>query len=124
MTKIQIKKLEWLFRITIALTFLGHGMFAILGLQSWHRYLEVVGFSLSQATPMVVGIGYLDVIVAIIVLLRPNKYILLWAIIWAFATALVRPFAGESIWAFVERGANWAVPLAFLMILNHKTTKK
>jgi len=121
MTQYQVKKLTWILRIAICCTFIGHGMFAILGQQSWHRYLQVVGFSLEQATPLVVWIGYLDLVVAAIILIKPNKYIIAWAAIWAFSTALVRPFAGEPTWAFVERAANWAAPLVLLLIVKHRT---
>ena len=53
-----------------------------------------------------------DVIVALIVLVRPVKPILLWAAFWGFWTALVRPLVGQSILDFIERSANWAAPLA------------
>jgi len=124
MTTYQLKKLEWLLRITIGCTFMGHGMFAILGLQSWYRYLQVVGIAVEQAKSLVIGIGYLDLLVALFILIKPNKYMLLWAIIWAFSTAIIRPFAGEPIWAFVERAANWAAPLALFMILKHNTNQQ
>ena len=121
MTIYQLKKIEWMLRIAIGCTFFGHGMFAILGLQSWYRYLEVVGIAMEHATSLVIGIGYLDLLVALFILIKPTKYILYWAFIWAFSTAIIRPFAGEPIWAFVERAANWAAPLALLIIVKHKT---
>lgn len=119
MTKNQENKLTWILRIAIACTYIGHGMFAILGYQSWYRYLQVVGIAMEPAKSMVIGIGYLDIMVALFILIKPNKYILAWASIWAFSTAFVRPFAGEPIWAFVERAANWAAPLVLLLILKH-----
>jgi len=121
MTKHQLKKLEWMLRIAIGCTYIGHGMFAILGQQSWYRYLQVVGIAVEQAKLLVIGIGYLDLMVALFILIKPNKYILFWAFIWALSTAIIRPFAGETIWAFVERAANWATPLALLMIVKHTT---
>ena len=33
-----------------------------------------------------------------------------------FLTALARPIAGDPIWDFVERTANWATPLALLYL--------
>jgi hypothetical protein len=65
-------------------------------------------------------IGYLDIIVAVSVLIKPLRIILIWAIFWAFLTALMRPIAGGSILDFVERAGNWATPLALLLLINWK----
>ncbi|PCH77467.1 MAG: hypothetical protein COB98_03375 [Flavobacteriaceae bacterium] len=117
----ETNTVQYILRIAISCTYIGHGMFAILGYQSWYRYLQVVGFPMETAKSMVIGIGYLDILVALFILIKPNKYILAWAAIWAFATAFVRPFAGEPIWAFVERAANWGAPLVLLLILKNKS---
>jgi len=42
--------------------------------------------------------------------------VLIYATLWAFATALARPIAGDPIWDFVERTANWTAPLALLIL--------
>ena len=57
-----------------------------------------------------------DLLVAFIVLARPIRIALLWAAVWGFWTALLRPIAGEPVWDFVERWANWGAPLALLML--------
>jgi hypothetical protein len=49
-------------------------------------------------------------------LIKPLKVVLIWAAIWGFWTALLRPVAGEPIWGFVERTAKWAAPLALLYL--------
>lgn len=54
----------------------------------------------------------------IIILVKPIRIVLLWAAIWGFWTALVRPIVGEPIWDFVERWANWGTPLALLFLLG------
>ena len=61
-------------------------------------------------------IGILDIVLAIWVLFKPNKYILFWMVFWAFLTAMMRPLSGGSILDFVERSANWAAPLALLYL--------
>ena len=68
-------------------------------------------------------IGVLDIIVALIILLRPNKVFVIWAIIWTFSTALIRPVSGEPIWDFIERGANWIVPICLYINLYSKKAK-
>jgi len=107
-----VTKLEWVLRIGVFGTFLGHGVLAISVNPSWVSYLTLFGLTLPQISVIMPVIGSLDLIVAVIILLKPNKYILLWAIFWAFATAVIRPISGEDIWSFVERAANWALPLA------------
>lgn len=111
------KKIEWVLRIGVFGTFLGHGIFAILSNSAWISYLTVVGFSTEWALRIMPVIGIIDLFVATIILLKPVKPVLLYAVIWAFATALVRPIAGESILTFVERASNWAVPLALFVYL-------
>jgi len=107
------KKLEWLLRIGVAGEFLGHGVLAIQGKKDWIDWISsMVNVEVGTATTLLLLIGLLDVLVAIIVLLRPVRPILLWAALWGFWTALVRPIVGQSIWDFVERSANWAAPLA------------
>jgi len=52
------------------------------------------------------------------VLVKPIRVALLWAVLWGFWTALLRPIVGESFWDFVERSANWGAPLALLLMLG------
>jgi hypothetical protein len=106
-----MKNLKYLLRIAIFLTFLGHGISAIKGNNLWLAYLEVVGFSLEKSKELILIIGIFDVIIAFIILLKPYKYVVLWSVIWAFSTALIRPISGEPIWEFIERGSNWITPL-------------
>jgi len=66
----------------------------------------------------------IDVLVALMILIKPfkkpYKYIVLWAVIWGFSTVLIRPISGESILAFIERGANWGVPFSLFYVLKLK----
>ncbi len=110
------KKAEWILRIGIFGTFLGHGVFALLVKQSWIPYFTSIGISESTAVILLPLIGILDITVAIFALLKPIRVILIWATLWAFITALIRPISGEPIWDFIERTANWAVPLALLYL--------
>lgn len=115
------KKTELVLRIGIFGTFLGHGVFALMTKQGWIPYFTALGFSESFATTMLPLIGAFDILVGLWILIKPNKYVLGWAAFWGFWTALVRPLAGEPIWDFVERSANWAAPLALLYLVNKKT---
>lgn len=117
----KVKFIEWVLRIAVGMTFLGHGIFAIQSNPNWLKYLEFVGFSIENAEKVIVIIGVLDVLVAITIILKPYKYVVLWAFLWTFSTALIRPLAGESIWQFVERASNWAVPLALFCLIHFKS---
>ena len=107
---------EIILRIGIFGTFLGHGIFALSVKKNWIPYFASVGISQSGATFLMPFIGGMDVLVAFFVLFRPYKFILVWASLWAFVTALIRPLSGEPIWDFIERWANWAAPLALLSL--------
>lgn len=113
------KKIEWILRIAVFGEFLGHGIFALQGKQQWIGWFsEMTGASMATATQMIFLVGCLDILVAILVLLKPIRIALLWAALWGFWTALVRPLVGEPVWDFVERWANWGAPLALLLILG------
>jgi len=115
-----LKTLEWILRIGVFLTFVGHGIFAINGKPNWIPYLEVIGIQFEIAQKLIVYIGYLDLIVASFILFKPYRPVIIWAVIWTFSTALIRPISGEPVWDFVERGANWAAPLALFILLKSK----
>jgi hypothetical protein len=115
--------LKYILRFGIACTFLGHGINAIAVKQNWIPLLTVYGFSVEQSRMIMPLIGILDVIVALLVLIYPMRMVIRWAIFWTFSTALTRFIAGEGVWEFIERGANWAAPLA-LLLLNELPVKE
>ena len=109
-------KAEWALRIAVFGSFLGHGVFALQGKESWIPYFTSVGISESMAATLLPLIGTMDVVVALFALFYPIRAVLAWATVWGFATALIRPISGEPIWDFVERAANWGAPLALLYL--------
>ncbi len=118
------KIVEWILRIAVFGTFLGHGIFALLAKQSWLPYFTSIGIPESVAIVLLPLIGILDISVAIFALIKPIRIILIWASVWAFTTAIIRPISGEPIWDFVERTANWAAPLALLHLRGIPKTLK
>lgn len=109
--------ISWILRIGIACTFIGHGVFAFNVNPHWIDYLKTVGFSASMAIQIMPVIGVIDMLVGLVVLVKPFRAVVLYAFLWTFATALIRPLSGESIWMFVERGSNFAAPLALYYLL-------
>jgi|GEM_PF-817383 len=104
-------------RIGVFGTFLGHGINAFLIKSSWIPLITAFGFSEKFALIIMPWIGMLDIAVAISILIRPMKEVLIWAIFWAFLTALSRPISGEPLVEFVERSSNWVTPLILLILL-------
>lgn len=113
------KKIEWILRIAVFGEFLGHGVFALQGKSQWLGWIsQITGAGTESAKILLLLIGFADLAVALVILLRPWKPILLWAVFWGFWTALLRPIVGESSWDFVERWANWGAPLALYYLLR------
>lgn len=110
----------WALRIGIFGTFLGHGMNAILIKPGWIPLITGFGFSESFAIEVMPIIGLLDIIVALIIIIYPLKPVIVWAAFWAFMTALSRPISGEPMVEFVEKAANWVIPLTLLLILKRR----
>lgn len=107
----------WVLRVGVAGEFLGHGVFALQGKAAWIGWIEeLVGVSTETATALLTAVGVADLATAVIVLFAPIPAVLLWAAAWGFWTALVRPLVGEPVWDFIERWANWATPLALMLL--------
>lgn len=120
----NIKAAEWVLRIAVAGEFIGHGVFALQGKESWISYFTSVGFSAEAGASLLPIIGVMDIALAILILVKPIRLALLWMAFWGFATALIRPIAGEPIWDFVERFANIGAPLALLLLVGWPKTLK
>lgn len=119
------KKIEWILRIAVAGEFVGHGILALQGKKAWIGWInQLTVVEIGTAATLLTLIGLLDLFVALVVLLRPIRLVILWAALWGFWTALIRPFVGESILDFVERWANWGAPLALLLLLGRPKSWK
>ena len=113
------KLIGWVLRISVAGEFIGHGVFALQGKADWIKWFGQFGVSdPGTAGTLLFLLGCIDISIALIVLYRPVPAVLLWAAIWGFWTALLRPIVGMPIWDFVERWANWGAPLALLLLMG------
>lgn len=113
------KLIQWVLKIAVAGEFVGHGLLAIGGKKDWIGWIsQMANVDNSTAVTLLLLIGVSDLIVAIIVLTRPIRLVLLWAAFWGFWTALVRPIVGVGWLDFIERWANWGAPLALLLIIG------
>ena len=118
-------KIELVLRIGVFGVFLGHGVFALEGKQRFVEMIQsLVPIDPATATSLLFAIGAMDILIAFLVLLRPQKHVLVYATVWAFMTAVARVTAGDPVWDFVERAANWAAPLALMLYIQFKSKVK
>lgn len=119
------KIITWVLRLAVAGEFVGHGVLALGGNKQWVGWIQqFTGAEPTLAAQLLFLVGLSDLAVALIVLVKPIRGILLWAAFWGFWTALVRPLAGMAVWDFIERWANWGAPLALLLLLGWPKTFK
>ena len=118
--EMNIKLAQWVLRIAIAGEFIGHGVFALQGKKDWIGWFGKFGIGDPDiAAKLLMIVGLMDIVVAIMILVKPTRGVLIWAVIWGFWTAVLRPLVGMPIWDFVERWANWGAPLALIFLLKN-----
>lgn len=115
------KRIGWILRIAVAGEFIGHGVFALQGKPDWVGWFAKFGVSNTQtATTLLFIIGLIDLVLALLVLIKPMRPVILWMVVWGFWTALLRPIVGMPVWDFVERWTNWGAPLALYFLLKDR----
>lgn len=99
---------SWILRIGIAVVFITHGVECLLKSPQFIDLIigsgnNLLGIRASEATALQIMqvIGIVDILVAIVILINPNKPILLWALFWCLITALSRMTA-LGIGAYTE----------------------
>lgn len=115
--------LPWVLRAGVAGCFIGHGAFGIITKAGWLPYFAVGGISAPLAWKLMPLIGSMDIIIGLLVLIRPCRALLIWAVLWATWTALLRPLSGEPFWEAIERAGNYGVPLALLAVVGAEGPK-
>lgn len=119
----------WALQFSIFLIFLSHGIGCFLKNGVYIDYIlnffrDYTSISLKQndAELLLDIIGIVDVIVAILVLIKPFKSLLYWLIFWGLLTALLR-ILDASILNYVEfliRVPHFGLPLLLLLIQNYR----
>lgn len=118
-TEDLVQQLAWIMRFSIALLLVGHG-----GLGIWAQKKEWLNFFGSWQAAHWVGSG--EVALGLAVLIKPARILLIFILGWKIATELLRPVVGQPIYQFIERGGDYALPIAlfWLMgILNSSVTR-
>lgn len=111
-------KLQWILRVGVALEFIGHGAFGILGKEAWLAYYHVLGIPDNIGWTMMPLTGTVDIALGMLVLLRPTRALVAWMAFWGLFTATLRPLAGQGIWELVERSYNYGGPAMLLLLFG------
>jgi uncharacterized membrane protein YphA (DoxX/SURF4 family) len=109
-------KLQWILRLAVALEFIGHGMFGIIGKEAWLAYYDALGIPADAGRTMMPLTGTVDITLGVLVLLRPTRALIAYMAFWGLFTATLRPLADQGIWELVERSYNYGVPAALLLL--------
>lgn len=116
MKKTVEQKIYYTLRIVIAMCFIGHGAFGIITKPIWCNYFAVFGIHEQLAYRLMPWVGSFDIILGILMLARPMRFIPLWLMGWGLITASLRPLSGEPIAELIERAGNFGAPMALLIL--------
>ena len=120
-------------QLSIFLIFMSHGVGCFLKNSLYIDYIigfvgDYTPFSIKQyqAEQLLNIIGIIDVVVAVLVLLRPSKTLIYWLIFWGLLTSLLR-IVDAGIFNYTEfliRAPHFGFPIAMLIIWNKKQRPK
>jgi hypothetical protein len=103
-------EISWVLRLTTFLLLLGHGL---LGLHVHKPLYGVQYASIGLGYPgLEPAIGAFECTLALAVLVKPVRQLLIGVVVWKLATEALNPVAGSPIWVFIEHGGSYAAPLA------------
>lgn len=114
------QKIYYTLRIAIAMCFFGHGAFGIITKEIWTHYFAVFGIGRITAYRLMPVVGTVDILLGLLMLIRPMRAIAGWLVIWGLVTAALRPLSGEAFAELIERAGNFGAPLAFLLLCMPK----
>jgi hypothetical protein len=102
-------------RLTTGLLLLGHGALNWIVLKPvFSAQYSMLGLPEPTAAPL---IGVFECLLALAVLLTPNRWLLLAVVGWKLATEALYPMSGSPFWVLVEHGGSYAAPLALAFLL-------
>lgn len=108
---------EIILRIGAGICFIGHGMLAIGAKAGFVKLLSTFGIEGVTALTTLTFIGLLDVTIGLFILLKPNKLVLRWAMLWTGLTILAWGIHGDSLMDLFRRVTYLTTPMALLVLL-------
>lgn len=112
------EKMFFLARFGALGCFVGHGCWGLLQKTGWLKFLLHFGIAEETAWQLMPLIGFIDIMIGLLIFLKPRPIYLWWALTWTIFTALLRPMTGMGMSEFFERAGNYGIPLAMLIMYN------
>jgi len=112
----QTQKIHYTLRVAAAMCFIGHGAFGIITKSIWCNYFALFGMDKITAYHLMPVMGSVDILLGILLLIKPVRAIAVWLVLWGIVTALCRPLSGEPFAEFIERAGNFGAPLCLLIL--------
>ena len=77
--------------------FIGHGAFGIITKAIWCNYFALFGIGKVMAYRLMPVAGTADILLGILLLMKPYRAIPAWLVIWGIITAFCRPLIWRTI---------------------------
>jgi hypothetical protein len=86
---------------------------------SWTHYLAALRFFPDDGStlPLLPAVGWFEIALGVLVLVRPSAELLLFVFIWKVFTETLRPLSGEPFGEFIERFGSYSASLALFFVL-------
>ena len=117
-TKDIRNKIEWGLRIILAVVFISRAIPAFMGEQEWIGLFTNVGIASDLARMLLILIGISDTLIAILLLVKPIRAIIVWAIIWPIVPAIGTYLSGSSLEFVLIHYGSLVVATVFLLYLR------
>ncbi len=115
----------WIMQGSIALLLIGHGGLGIWAhKKEWVEFFAYFGITEAAVTLWHLSqwVGWFEILIGLLVLIRPRRELLLFVLVWKLATELLRPLVGQPLFQFIERGGDYALPFALLWLRGFLST--
>lgn len=110
-------------RIGAGLCFIGHGILALTAKAKFILLLSTFGVEAEAAVSILRLIGGLDIVVGLLILFKPSKLVLKWAMAWTCLTIIAWLVHGDTIMDLMRRAPYFTVPFALLALLYGDKSK-
>jgi hypothetical protein len=104
----------WVLRLSTVMLLLGHGALGLMVRKPiFATQYSVLGLPGATVEP---PIGGFECLLALLVLLKPDRRLLFGVVAWKLVTEALAPMAGSPLWVFIEHGGSYAAPLALAFL--------
>lgn len=104
-------------RLGAGLCFIGHGVLALMAKAKFLLLLSTFNLEPETALSLLKLIGGIDIAIGLLILFRPNRLVIIWAMIWTALTILAWFIHGDSLMDLLRRVPYFTVPYALLVLM-------